>query len=126
MRAGGGRFPRSRFRGSGRPASSSAAPVCGQSSSAVQSAEIQWRSLFVCSFYFSGLRGITKRKLRISDNLDASGKSWDANLLHSEEFLHNPTHLAREQHSLCEVEGVWKKGILHGNCRKIYRFFSVR
>jgi hypothetical protein len=70
--------------------------------------------------------GDNERKLRISDNLDASGKCRDANLLHSSEFLHNPTRLAREQHSLCEVEGVWKKGILHGNGGKIYKFFSVR
>src|ERR1041384_7660916 len=70
--------------------------------------------------------GDNERKLCISDKLDASGKFRDANQLHSENFYTAPPVLLESYHSLYEVEGVWKKGILHGNCGKIYKIFSVR
>lgn len=41
-------------------------------------------------------------------------------------FYTNQPTLLESYHSLYEVEGVWKKGILHGNGRKIYKIFSVR
>jgi hypothetical protein len=41
-------------------------------------------------------------------------------------FYATPPALLESYNSLYEVEGVWKKGILHKNGGKIYKIFSVR
>ncbi len=63
------------------------------------------------------------RRLRISNNLDASRNSRDAKQLQSSEILHSPTHFAQQRPALYELRGLGKRAFyigLWGKARKIF------